>query len=499
MNNKLHTFGEKMTRGVFLMSLANVLLVVALVVVFRHTLISTITEAYVKNISDYVKDDIRYTLLVGDDVATSTYLDSIAKFPLVYDINLYDAGRNLHHSLEPTDSVSDKDFFKDTNNIYSVGNIAHLNQPVYTQNRDGDAVVAGYIHIAVDTTTLLIQANKFMYLAVISLIIGSIALAMAMRYFAIRESNSIRQLNEGINSIRLDADPIVPIKIVPDSIEIENVQREFNTLLARVSINKSDLEHKVRERTAELADAMEASTRAEAVRRSLIMNLSHDLKTPLSSNMMYLDHAIELVEENRHTDDDFLPLLRKSRNSSLLLRDEIKTLLLFSSISDIKDIMILEEFDVTDLIEASVSATSEMSRVSSNEVIYHHEGRTNFVSSRRLITFVFDNLLTNAHKACQAGIIKIRSIVNLDGVLSIIIHDSGIGIPQDEKEHIYEKHFQVNAGSHAGPRGMGIGLSLVSFWIDQLGGKINVKSEEGEYTEFTIMIEENKMNKSQQL
>ena len=332
--------------------------------------------------------------------------------------------------------------------------------------------------------------NKAFIFVVAILLAGSFIFWYLTSSIARRTTQSISALNAHLN--RIDPDNLLPeyLSLKPDTIEIDNVQRGINSLVQRVSSFKDTVEAEVRARTEELADALDKNKEAEAVRRSLTMNLSHELKTPLTASLGYLNHAIESLQDGNKDLSDIQLLLQKSRHSSIVLSEEIRTLLQYSASSETNEPAELTQIDVNEVVAVSISSSSQLTASSGNTIIVNHTGRHDFHTSRELLRCILDNLLTNSHRACKNGTITISTSIDNDGWLILVVHDTGIGIPHDVKEHIFEKHFSGSAAPHIGPRGMGIGLSMVRFWIDLLDGNIDVNSTQGEYTRFTVRIPE---------
>lgn len=491
-NIKPQSLSQRITRGVLIMSIANVFFVMVLLIIVRPVLIETMSSEYITKLGSYLKNDIKFTLLVQDHESTKQYLEEVSNLPWINSISLLDNNGVVQQAIGTSNWTPTRFEFDTENTQYQElktrGSIVHKIETIYSEETGGETVVAGLLHISVNSVEFSAKVDNALYYIITALILGSILLWYFMRTFAIKSTKTIIELNATINMIKPDSSDIKPITMLSDIIEIANVVKGVNALLSRILTNNSELENRVNDRTRELINALESNRRSDAVRRSLIMNLSHDLKTPLTSNMMYLDHAIELIEEGETLESTVLPILMKSRNSSLELRNEVRTLLQYSTSADNSENLASKEFNLADTIQSSIDSTIELCKASKNTVSYHHSGKESVNLPKQLIVYIVDNLLTNAHKACQNGMISINTDIDPHNLMTLIMHDIGIGIPLDEQEHIFEKHFQVEHIAHAGPRGMGIGLSLVRFWVDQLGGSIQVDSIEGEYTEFTVRI-----------
>jgi len=488
-SRKLRTLSRKITQVVFLIALVNVLLISLILAIVRPALNDNLTQGYLDTLGSYVKQDIRYTLLVQDTVATREYVDDIKQFPWIQGISLQDADRNTLYqsgSVSWTPSVDDY-----ANSIHTIGSSSHLLEVIKAAVSDNESMdVIGYVHIEVDSTSLTSPVNKAFIFVVAILLAGSFIFWYLTSSIARRTTQSISALNAHLN--RIDPDNLLPeyLSLKPDTIEIDNVQRGINSLVQRVSSFKDTVEAEVRARTEELADALDKNKEAEAVRRSLTMNLSHELKTPLTASLGYLNHAIESLQDGNKDLSDIQLLLQKSRHSSIVLSEEIRTLLQYSASSETNEPAELTQIDVNEVVAVSISSSSQLTASSGNTIIVNHTGRHDFHTSRELLRCILDNLLTNSHRACKNGTITISTNIDNDGWLILVVHDTGIGIAHDVKEHIFEKHFSGSAAPHIGPRGMGIGLSMVRFWIDLLDGNIDVNSTQGEYTRFTVRIPE---------
>ncbi|MGJ8530085.1 sensor histidine kinase [Maritalea sp.] len=487
------TFASKILRGVLLITLTNLIFVIAVLAFARPTLVDGITSAYLSSLGEFIKEDARYALLVRDESTTETYVAGIAKLPWIEVFEILDEeGRRLT-ILGETNWKPDTDEYANHKSIFSVNDSSHLIDSIVVRDRSGSDEVIGYFHIAVNRTPLNLQADRAYNLIIGAIFVGSIFIWMLTSSMAFRSTKSIRLMNSEIGKLQPEHSELIPIDVLPDSVEFVNAQDGINALIRRMGMYRDDVEGRVRERTLELASSLERNREIEAVRRSLIMNLSHDLKTPLTANLGYINLAIEELEDGGETGDfeksTVLYFLEKSKLSSLLLSDEIRTLLQYSAATDNFKSLELENIDVESLVKESIFVSAHLCSSSENDLVYNHIGRSRFITSPRLIKYIIDGMISNAHKACKRGAVTITTEV-IDGQLSLVVHDTGTGIAADEIEKIFDSHFSGSSQSHVGPRGMGIGLSLTRFWVDQLHGEISVATRVGEFTQFTVSIRE---------
>jgi signal transduction histidine kinase len=102
-----------------------------------------------------------------------------------------------------------------------------------------------------------------------------------------------------------------------------------------------------------------------------------------------------------------------------------------------------------------------------------------------MIKNIFINLLSNAIKYSESGLI--RCTVNMEGEeFEIEVEDQGMGIPEKEQKHLFERFFRASNATNT--QGTGLGLNIVRQYVDYLGGQISFESEEGEGTTFTLKI-----------
>ena len=488
MKRNLPSFRRKITRGIFIVALINILFIVAVITVLRPALIDNLTAGYLSNLGDFISDDIQYVLLVQDPVSTQEYLDNIHKFPWIQSVSLYSPEGVLNYQAGESNWSPSKEELASSSNVHTVGAFTHSIESIEITNDANQQEIGAILHASVDGSALIEQVNRAFYWIILALFVGSIVIWLLTRYIAGRASRTVALLNDQIVSVDPESDGDRRIIIDADSRELQNVETGINALLERIFDYQALLESRVEKRTEELANALEANSVAEAVRTSLIMNLSHDLKTPLTSNMGYLDHAIELLEDSPGDIEDILSSLQRSRHYCLVLSGEINTLLQYSSSTEDDDEIVFDTFDIEELTNKCIESTKLLAVTSRNAVIYEHSGDTFIHSSTRLIQHILDNLIANSHKYCTDGNVWIETSVDDEKGLTLVVADNGVGIPTDEKELIFDRHFQSTNTSHLGPKGMGIGLSLTKFWVDKLGGSISVESSPDEKTVFTVFL-----------
>lgn len=230
----------------------------------------------------------------------------------------------------------------------------------------------------------------------------------------------------------------------------------------------------------------EAKKRTEEImesRHKLLLSVSHDIKSPLSSIIGYL----ELMQIDNKNQDD-INKINSMKNSSELILSLLTNLLNFSRLDQGKESIILSEFNIAKLCDELCDMFTPLAKEKHLSLIYENNIKENtFVKSDALkIKQIISNLLSNAIKYSKEGKI-IFNISNNENKIIFNITDEGIGIPQDKIDEIFKPFSRVD-NNESLIEGNGFGLFVVKGLIDLLNGSIEVKSELQKGSNFKVVI-----------
>lgn len=223
---------------------------------------------------------------------------------------------------------------------------------------------------------------------------------------------------------------------------------------------------------------------AEQSRREFTANVSHELKTPLQTIM----GSAELIENRLVREEDitgFAAKIRKEASRLVLLIDDIIRL---SQLDEAGD-MPLEKVSLKELAESQIdmlSPAADKRDVSLSLCI--DGGDLEITAVRRLIQEIIYNLLDNAIKYNRPGGSVSLDIRSEGGEAVISVADTGIGIPAEHRERIFERFYRVDKSHSKETGGTGLGLSIVKHAVGYLKGRIELKSEIGAGTTVTIRL-----------
>jgi PAS domain S-box-containing protein len=266
-------------------------------------------------------------------------------------------------------------------------------------------------------------------------------------------------------------------------------------LYEQVKRHSEELRERVREATAELAEQNELLRRqaleleqASAMKSQFLANVSHELRTPLNAVMGYTTLLLDGVFGKLDAPQE-QKLERIDANARHLL-SLINELLDLTRIEAGKMEIEIEQFHLHDLVQEVVQESEPLIEGSKLELRRSgQDGVPALVSDRTKIKQILLNLLSNALKFTPQGSVEIRTRYERgQDRVTVEVEDTGIGIPLDKQEVIFEAFGQTQSSYARQQGGTGLGLSICRRLAGLLGGTITLESEEGEGSTFTLVL-----------
>ena len=235
-----------------------------------------------------------------------------------------------------------------------------------------------------------------------------------------------------------------------------------------------------------LLQANEFAETAARTKSELLSTLSHELRTPISVILGYIDLLLEGTFGSL-TDSQIDPLKRIGRNA-YELSDLILAMLDLSRLEAGRLSVEFQEVHVPQLIAEIQSELEDVCQLSQLEFGWQAEPNLApvYTDPGKLKT-VLKNLVGNAAKFTRQGKVSIDARGGQGG-LEIVVSDTGIGIPQESLPLIFEPFYQVENPSTGQLRGTGLGLHIVKRLLERLSGHLSVASEVGRGSSFCIWL-----------
>ena len=220
--------------------------------------------------------------------------------------------------------------------------------------------------------------------------------------------------------------------------------------------------------------------RLENIRSQFVANVSHELKTPLTSIKGFAE-TLKYVEDN-NTRNKFLDIIDKEAER---LTNLINDILILSNIEN-SNKMKNEEFNPSEVIEDVIKMFLNQINNEEVEIFFDDKGTKELIGDRDKFYQMMLNLVENAIKYSNIkATINIRTYENRD-YQYIEVEDNGIGIPIEDLPRIFERFYRVDKSRVKG--GTGLGLAIVKHIVKMFNGEVYVDSKLNKGTKFTIKI-----------
>jgi len=235
----------------------------------------------------------------------------------------------------------------------------------------------------------------------------------------------------------------------------------------------------------ELIRAKEKAEESNRLKSAFLLNVSHEIRTPMNGILGFVDLLLkkELSEETRL---EYGNIIKESSNR------------LLNTITDLIDLAQIEsdqievsksEFDIKEVVEHNylIFKTRAEDKNLNIELKDIPENKLLINTDKAKVDRIIQNLLSNAIKYTENGEVNIGTFIE-GNQLKIYIKDTGIGIPKDRQEAIFESFVQADISLTRAYEGTGLGLSITKYYVEMLGGKIWLESEEGKGTCFYVLL-----------
>ena len=267
-------------------------------------------------------------------------------------------------------------------------------------------------------------------------------------------------------SLQLKTKDDVVYKVNLDPIYLQ----DFDNIIIGSIINIEDITEKVK---------------LENMRSDFVANVSHELKTPLTSisgfvETLKLNENIDIQTRNR-----FLEIIESESDRLKRLIDDI---LLLSFIENNEN-MSYDNVPVYDVFKEVYDLTSYIAKSKNINLSYEFSDESiKVLSNRDYIKQIFLNLIDNAIKYTpdNKNVDIVVTLENTNIVIKVI--DEGVGIPKEDIHRIFERFYRVDKARSRDVGGTGLGLAITKHIVKNIGGTINVNSQLGQGSEFIVTI-----------
>jgi two-component system phosphate regulon sensor histidine kinase PhoR len=240
--------------------------------------------------------------------------------------------------------------------------------------------------------------------------------------------------------------------------------------------------------TKRMADAVKESIKKiefeKLIRQEFFTNASHELKTPITSIRGY----IELLENGMATDENMkLEFMGRIKKEAQNMTELINDILMISRLETKEVEVIRTDVRICSLINELIASLKPLA--AENNITIEMSCKPIVISANHgQMRELFNNLLTNAIKYNKPNG-QVKVYVTTEGNDAIfIVEDSGVGIPEESRQRVFERFYRVDRGRSKKLGGTGLGLSIVKHIVNYYNGTIELDSKEGRGSKFTVRI-----------
>jgi signal transduction histidine kinase len=258
-------------------------------------------------------------------------------------------------------------------------------------------------------------------------------------------------------------------------------------LHAALQESNRTLQQRVQQRTRELRHALQRLTEINQVKANLISNISHELRTPLSHLKGYVELLAdgELGELTGEQSDAVGVMQRATNRLNQLIEDLIE----FSTASREGLTLKLQPISAQDIVQTVLKKSRNKAEKAGVQLVPDVDSELPSIRADvERLTWVVYQLVDNGIKFTPSGGTVTIRVKPSDTGIQFDIEDSGIGIPEDRIEEIFEPFHQLDGSPTRRYGGTGLGLSLVKLILEAHGSSLDVHSEEGRGTRFRFQL-----------
>jgi signal transduction histidine kinase/ligand-binding sensor domain-containing protein/CheY-like chemotaxis protein len=250
--------------------------------------------------------------------------------------------------------------------------------------------------------------------------------------------------------------------------------------------HRNRLEAIVSERTQELENARKKAEESDRLKSAFLANMSHEIRTPMNA-IVGFSSLLNDPEISAKEKDEFIKIIQANSESLLMLINDILDL----SMIEANQMKIRHEpFLLNELIDQVYSDFSLYEKNPKLKLIKNNqldEENLTLNTDKFRLKQILTNFMSNACKFTDSGYVEIGAIKENDD-LNIYVKDTGMGIAQDDLEHLFERFRKLSNEKSQAFRGVGLGLAISKRVAELLGGKIIVSSELEKGSVFTFSI-----------
>jgi two-component system sensor histidine kinase SenX3 len=232
-----------------------------------------------------------------------------------------------------------------------------------------------------------------------------------------------------------------------------------------------------------LSDESEAQ-RIDDIRRDFVANISHELKTPIGALSLLSEAVLGAKDEPISV----VKFATRMQSEAKRLTDLVQEIINLSRVQDSDPLQLAQEVGVEYVVREAIDQCQISADNRSISVTYPESTNAIVLGDRDQLIMAVHNLIENAiNYSPEATKVSVSTSVT-DAIIDIAVSDQGIGIPDAEKERIFERFYRVDPARSRQTGGTGLGLSIVKHVASKHGGEVTLWSVENVGSTFSLRL-----------
>ncbi|HAF30921.1 MAG TPA: hypothetical protein DCG75_17930 [Bacteroidales bacterium] len=235
----------------------------------------------------------------------------------------------------------------------------------------------------------------------------------------------------------------------------------------------------------ELIKAKEKAEESDRLKSAFLMNISHEIRTPMNGILGFMDLLLKpgLSVEDKFTYSNII------KQSSNRLLNTITDLIDLAHIETNQVEVTLLELDISEVLLYNIFHFKSLADDNNNKLVIKNktDEKVFVLLDKDKLNRILSNLISNAVKFTQNGTIEVGYHLQ-NHQIEFYVSDTGIGISKEKHQEIFESFVQADLSLSRAYEGTGLGLTITKAYVEMLGGKIRVESEEGKGSVFYVSL-----------
>lgn len=263
--------------------------------------------------------------------------------------------------------------------------------------------------------------------------------------------------------------------------EVQNMNRELEQKVEKRTMMLKETLAQLEKSKEELNEVLSIEKELGELKSRFVTMASHEFRTPLSTIFTSLS-LIGKYTTTGEQDKRERHILR-SKEAVNNMKNMLEDFLSLGKLEEGKIEVHISEFDIIQFVENILNGVQNLKKPG-QKFIYVHHGKSELSFDQALLKNIIINLISNAIKfSPENSAITFTSCVDADKI-SVSVKDEGIGISEEDQQHLFERFFRGKNALNI--EGTGLGLAIIAKYLQMLNGTINCKSELNNGTEFIV-------------